>query len=91
MVREFSREHSNKWEGTIRRDLERWMADLWAEVYNFPKDGRGWASRTDKFTSSKFSTLVNPKDGYAVADYEESRERRVLEFVVPILYLEKPT
>ena len=91
MVREFSQEHSNEWEGTIRRDPERWTVDLWAEVYNFPKEGRGWASRTDKFASSKFSTFVNLKDGYAIADCEDPRKWRVLEFVVPILYLEKPT
>ena len=28
MVREFSRECSNEWEGTLRRDLERWTAKL---------------------------------------------------------------
>ena len=91
MVREFSRERSNEWEGILRRDPKRWMAELWVEVYNFPKEGRRWVSRTDKFTSGKFSTPINPKDGYVVADCEDPRERRVLEFVVPIMYLEKPT
>ena len=91
MAREFSQERSNKWEGTTRKDLERWTADLWVEVYNFPKEGRGYASRTEKFASSTFSTLVNPKDGYAVADCEDPREQRVLEFIGPILYPEKPT
>ena len=91
MAREFLRECSNKWEGTIRRDLERWMAHLWMEACNFPKEGRGWVSRTDKFASGKFSTPVNPKDGYAIADYGDPREWRALEFVVLILYLEKPT
>ena len=28
MEREFSRECSNEWEGTIRRDPERWTVDL---------------------------------------------------------------
>ena len=91
MVREFSQEYSNEWEGTIRRDPERGIVDLWAEVYNFLKERRGYASRNDKFASSKFSTPVNPNDGYAVADYEDLRERRVLEFIVLILYPEKPT
>ena len=67
------------------------MAELWAEVYNFPKEGRRWASRMDKFTNGKFSTPVNPKDGYVVADCKNPRERRVLEFVVLILYPEKQT
>ena len=91
MAREFSQEYSNKQEGTIRRDLERWMADLWAEMYNFPKEGRRWASRIDKFAIGKFSTPINPKDGYSVIDYEDPRELRVLEFAIPILYPKKPT
>ena len=44
MVREFSREHSNEWEDILRKDPEKWTAKLWVEVYNFPKEGRGWAS-----------------------------------------------
>ena len=91
MVREFLQERSNEWEGTIWRDPKRWMADIWAEVYNFSKDGREQASQTDKFVEGKFSTSINPKDGHAVVDCVDPREQRVLEFVVPILYLEKPT
>ena len=34
---------------------------------------------------------VNPKDGYTVSECKETRARRVLEFVVPLLYPEKPT
>ena len=75
----------------LRRNPKKWMAELWVEVYNFSKKGRGWDSRTNKFASGKFSTPVNPKDGYAVADCENPRERRVLEFVVLIMYSEKPT
>ena len=44
----------------------------------------------DKFVDGKFSTLINPKDGHAVIDCIDPRKRKVLEFVVPILYLEKP-
>ena len=39
----------------------------------------------------KFSTPINPKDGHAVADCIDPRKRIVLEFIVPILYPEKPT
>ena len=91
MAWEISQEHSNEWEGTIRRHPERWTTHLWTEVYNFPKEGRGWPSWTNKLALSKFSALVNSKDGYAVADCEDPREQRVLEFVVLSLYLEKPT
>ena len=49
------------------------------------------ASRSDRFINGKFSAWVNPKDGYAVSECKETRARRVLEFLVPLLYLEKPT
>ena len=37
----------------------------------------------------KFDSSINTKDGHAVSDCKDPRERRVLEFVVPILYPEK--
>ena len=49
------------------------------------------ASRTDRFIDGMLSGKVNPKDGYAVADCRDPRVRRVLEFLVPLLYPEKPT
>ena len=49
------------------------------------------ASRTDRFIDGMFSGKVNPKDGYAIADCRDLRVRRVLEFLVPLLYPEKPT
>ena len=48
------------------------------------------ASRTDRFIDGMFFGRVNPKDGYAVADYKDPRVKRVLEFLVPLLYPEKP-
>ena len=44
MVTEFFRECSNEWEDMLRKNPERWTADPWAEVYNFSKKGRRWAS-----------------------------------------------
>ena len=44
----------------------------------------------DKYVDGKFSIQINPKDGYIIADCVDPRERRVLEFVVLIIYLEKP-
>ena len=67
------------------------MVETWAEVYHFAKEGRCQASWTDKFMIGKFSTHINPKDGHAIADCEDPMERRMLEFVVLILYPEKPT
>ena len=49
------------------------------------------ASRTDCFIEGKFFTQVNPKDGFAVSDCKEAKARRVLEFLVSLLYPEKPT
>ena len=49
------------------------------------------ASRTDRFIDGMFSGRVNPKDGYAVVDCRDPRVKRVLEFLVPLLYPEKPT
>ena len=48
------------------------------------------ASRTDRFIDGRFSSRVNPKDGYAIVDCKEPRARRVLEFLVPLLYPESP-
>ena len=34
---------------------------------------------------------VDPKDGYSVSDCRVDRHRRLLEFMVPIVHLDKPT
>ncbi len=34
---------------------------------------------------------MNLKDGYAVEDCIDERQRRLLKFLVPVLHLEKPT
>ena len=60
-------------------------------VYRFAREGEGMASQTDRFIDGKFSDRVNPKDGYVVVDCKEPRARQVLEFLVPLLYPEKPT
>ena len=54
-------------------------------------EGEGMGSRTDRFIDGMFSGRVNPKDGYAVADCKDPRVKRVLEFLVPLLYPEEPT
>jgi hypothetical protein len=37
-----------------------------------------------------FRALPSPKDRYAIEDYTDVQHRRVLAFLVPILYPEKP-
>ena len=49
------------------------------------------ASRTNRFIDGKFSSRINSKDGFSISECKEVRARRVLEFLVPLLYLEKPT
>src|SRR5665811_559327 len=48
------------------------------------------AGRTETWIEGKFQSPINAKDGHAVEDCIDPREKRVLEFVVPILYPEKP-
>ena len=91
MVAELIGEKDNWWDGTVRQTPEKWTAKEWRKVYNFERGGDGMASRTDRFIDGMFAGRVNPKDGYAVADCRDSRVRRVLEFLVPLLYPEKPT
>ena len=48
------------------------------------------AGRTDRWINGKFRSPINSKDGHFVEDCVDPRERRILEFVVPIIYPEKP-
>ena len=48
-------------------------------------------SRLEKFCNGKLFNWVNSKDGFAIAKGKNVRAWRVLEFLVPILYLEMPT
>jgi hypothetical protein len=48
------------------------------------------AGRKDKYVKDCFRALPSPKDGYAIEDCTDIRHRRVLAFLVPILYPEKP-
>ena len=46
--------------------------------------------RTETWMDGKFKISINPKDGHVVSDCIDPREKRALEFVIPILYPEKP-
>ena len=91
MVRELTTGARDQYEGTIRARSKSWDAEKWREAYGFSVGGEGFASQTDKFIGRKFRNAANPKDGFAIADYEDSRAKRVLEFLIPILYPEKLT
>ena len=76
---------------SIRGVPNRWSTESWRRIYQLPTAGLGLAARTDKYHQGKFLNPVNSKDGFVVVDCEDRRERRVLEFMVSLLYPEKPT
>ena len=91
LVVELLGEKGNRWHGTVCQAPEKWSAKEWWKVYGFAREDEGMASWTDRFIDGKFSGRINPKDEYAVVDCKEPRARKVLEFLVPLLSLEKPT
>ena len=91
MVVELLGDKNNRWDGTVRQAPEKWIAKEWRKVYGFAREGEGMASQTDRFIDGMFSSRVNPKDGYAIVDCKDPMVKRVLEFLVPLLYPEKPT
>ena len=44
----------------------------------------------EKYVEGKFANPPHPKDGYPLPECKDPRARRMLEFVVPILYSKKP-
>ena len=49
------------------------------------------AHQTDLYIKGKFQNDADPKDGFPIRDCRNSRERRLLEFLVPIVHPDKPT
>ena len=80
-----------RWVGIVRQDSNKWTVVAWRKVYNFPIQGKGIATWREKYLDGKFKNLVSPKDQYVVPDCKDVRARQVLEFLVPILYVKKPT
>ena len=90
LVVELLGDKDNRWDGTVRQAPKKWTAKEWKKVYGFTRGGEGMASRTDWFIDGMFSGRVNPKDGYAIVDCNDPRVKRVLEFLVPLLYPKNP-
>ena len=91
MIREQRAERCNIIDGTVRNRPEEWTAGVWREVYNFLPGGGDMANRTDQYMEGKFLHKVDPKDGFPVRECRDAREHRLLEFLVPIVHLDKPT
>ena len=49
------------------------------------------ANQTDQYIEGQFRSEADPKDGFPVRECRDSRERRLLEFLVPIVHPDKPT
>jgi hypothetical protein len=90
IMRELLDGASNEFDNTIRVTPTRWTEECWREVYNFSTGGGGLAGRKDKYVKDYFKELPSSKDGYVIEDCMDPRHRRVLVFLVPILYPEKP-
>jgi hypothetical protein len=89
-VRELVDGATNEFDNTIQATPTRWTEECWREVYNFSTGGGGLAGWKDEYVKDCFKELPSPKDGYAIEDCTNPRHRRVLAFLVPILYPEKP-
>ena len=84
-------ERNNMFDTTIRDLPEEWTTGVWREVYDFGPGGNGLANRTDLYIEGKFRNEADPKDGFPVRDCRNPRERKLLEFLVPIVHPDKPT
>ena len=91
MIWEWKAKRSNIFDSTMRDRLEEWTAGVWRGMYLFLPGRNRMANRTDKFVEGKFLHEVDPKDGFPVKECRNDRERRVLEFLVPIVHPDKPT
>ena len=76
---------------TVQDRLQLWTAELWRETYDFPSGRAGLANRMDGYIEGRFIHQVDPKDGHAVEDCRNDRQLRMLEFLVSIVHLDKPT
>ena len=76
---------------TMRDQLEDWTVGVWRAVYQFLPGRNGLANRIDKYVEGKFLHDVDSKDGFPVRECKDAQERRVLEFLVPIVHPDKPT
>ena len=84
-------ERPNIFDYTIRDRPQLWTADLWHDTYNFPRGGSGLSNQMEGHHEGRFMHQVDPKDGYSVGDCRNDRQRRLLEFLVPIVHPDKPT
>ena len=61
LVVELLGEKDNRWHGTMRQAPEKWTVKEWRKLYGFAREGKGMASRTERFIHGKFSGWLIPK------------------------------
>jgi hypothetical protein len=81
---------SNEFDNTIRATPTQWTEEVWREVYNFNTGGGRLAGRKNEYVKDCFKELPNPKDGYDIEDCTDPQHRRMLAFLAPIIYPDKP-
>ena len=91
VVREVLIGPTNEWDHALRAQPDKWTAELWREAYGFGKARSGIYTGVENFTEGRFSSKSDPKDGLTIEDCINPRARRILEYLVPIFYLERPT
>ena len=90
-LREFKYERWNQCVDTKRRDPDSWTPDVWNRVYGFSRGIlEGWAGCRDGLFAGKLRGDADPKEGFHPGNCWNQRERRVLEFLLPILNPDKP-
>ena len=91
MARELKEGASNEWDHIIWAQPGRRTPEQWREAYNFKRSGSVIYFRTENFVGGRFSQKRDSKDVYIMEDCIDPRARRVLEYIVPIVYSERPT
>ena len=86
MIREKLAEQSNIFDSTMWDQPEDWTTGVWRVVYQFLLGENGMANQTNKYVEGNFLHDVDPKDGFPVRVCRNDQERRVLEFLVPIVH-----
>ena len=90
-LREFLYERGNQWDETKRRDPGNWTPGTWANVYWFDKGIKeGWAGRKAGPVAGKLKGEVDPKEGLHPMNFKNPKGRKMIDFMMPILNLEKP-
>jgi hypothetical protein len=79
------------WESYIRGKRKHWTRNHWCRTYNFPDSEYGLESGQkgdSNWVKERFSQL-SEKDGFKVEHCQTPREKRLLQFLVPILSPDK--